>query len=97
MAHSDPVSTAIQAALHDIDLLRPLAEAPDKYAANAILTAYKRNRRHLGLEEPYLEEFWISLRDGEMNHMKVPKLVEYLDCLLSGAKKGGGRIEEWTP
>lgn len=98
MDHKMAVSKAIQAALNDINLLRALVEASNKDAANAILLHYKRNWRHLGLEEPDLEEFWNSLKHGVIT-IDARTLVEYYYGLVpkSRVRTGGRQIQEWTP
>jgi len=99
MVHPTKVSNAIQAALHDIDLLRRLVKARDKDEANAVLIAYKSNRRHLGLEEPDLSEFWISLQDGVITFtIHARELVELYDN-LSPTKRivRKGPQPEWVP
>jgi hypothetical protein len=99
MAHTPKVSNAIQAALHDIDLLRLLVEASNKDEANAILIAYKRNRRHLGLEEPDLQEFWTSLQDGVITvTLHARDLVDLYDTLTPQLKTVKGDLQpEWVP
>ena len=98
MGHSTKVSAAIQAALDDINLLRPLVDAPDKQAANEILTNYEKNKLKLGLHEADLEEFWKSLKHGVIT-INATTLADYYTTLLPflRAEATRGRIEEWTP
>jgi len=94
MAHSPGVSKAIQAALHDINLLRLLVNATDENAANAILSAYRRN---LLLRGPDVKAFWISLRDGKME-FSARKLVQYYDILEPKPRVASrGDKTEWNP
>jgi hypothetical protein len=94
MAHSPGVSKAIQAALHDINLLRLLVNAIDENAANAILTAYRRN---LLLRGPDVKAFWTSLREGKMV-FTAQKLVQYYENLEPKPRVAGRRGEtEWNP
>lgn len=99
MAYTAKVSMAIQAALHDIDLLRQLVKASNKDKANAILLAYKSNRRHLGLEEPDLSEFWISLQDGVITlTIHARELVDLYDNLSPTTRiVRKGPQPEWVP
>ena len=98
MGHSTPVSTAIMAALDDINLLRSLVDAPNKQAANDVLVRYRADELRLGLSEPYLEEFWDSLKHGVMT-MDARTLVDYFYTLRPdpAARTVRGRPQEWTP
>jgi hypothetical protein len=97
MAHPTKVSNAIQAALADINLLRPLTEAKNAAAANDILTRYDSR---LGLSGTDLDDFWASLKHGVMT-MDASALVDYYDSLQppppSTTKTVRGRPQEWTP
>jgi len=98
MAHPTKVSKAIQAALADIDLLRPLVRAADRTAANDILLKYKRNKYKLSLSATDLDKFWNSLKNGVMT-MDASALVDYYDNLQPPSLRitVRGTIQEWTP
>jgi hypothetical protein len=95
MAHPTKVSSAIQAALNDINLLRPLVNATEPTAAYTILSHYQPS---ISLTDSELAEFWKSLKHGVMT-MDARTLVDYFDCLQppSPTKTVRGRPQEWTP
>jgi hypothetical protein len=97
MARPQKVSNAIQAALADINLLRPLVNAADATAALGILTAYNSS---LSLNPLELQAFWKSVQYGMMT-MDAGTLVDYYDSLRSKLEpervSGGGKPQEWTP
>ena len=77
MAESQGVTRAINAALEDINLLRPLVYAQTADAANAILTAYSPNLTLSGGEVP---EFFALLQRGHVT-ITARELVGYYDSL----------------
>ncbi len=102
MSHRPRVTKAIQAALHDIELLRKLVDATGPDKANEILTSYDKG---LDLKAPppapsggppYLTEFWNSLQKGQVT-MKAKELVEYYDNLKGPRVKKHRLPKEWTP
>lgn len=95
MPHSDPVSAAIQAALHDINLLRVLVHAPNAEAANAVLHEYDER---LTLAGDDVTVFYNSLRNGRME-ISAKDLVRYYDCLQppKEVRERRGKEGEWVP
>jgi hypothetical protein len=94
MAHIPEVSAAIQAALHDIHLLRFLVKAHDEVAANSILNAYDKA---LTLQGTDIHEFWICLTERRMNNISAQDLVDCFDR-LDGRRSGEARDRrgEWA-
>ena len=95
MPHSGPVSAAIQAALHDINLLRVLVHAPTADAANSVLHEYKES---LTLAGDDVTAFYNSLRNGRMQ-ISARDLVRYYDRLQPPQQVRETREKEgeWVP
>ena len=95
MAHTDPVSNAIQAALNDINLLRVLVHTPDANAANDALTKYDSRFSLTGQD---LIDFNTSLRDGRLT-ISAADLVDYYDRLQPQKPPKLMRVkgQEWVP
>ena len=91
--HTQKVSAAIQAALHDINLLRPLTQATSDQQASAILAAY-HPPHHLNAAE--LAEFWNSLQHGTVT-ITIWELVNYYDDLQPPKILREMRGKEWVP
>ncbi len=91
--HTPKVSAAIQAALHDINLLRPLTQATSDQQINAILAAY---HPPIHLDGTELEEFGHILRDGKAT-ITAKELVGYYDDLQPPKILREMRGKEWVP
>ncbi len=75
--NSPEVTRAINAALNDINLLRPLIYAQTPEAANAILAAYNKE---LTLRESDAQRFHKLLTEGHVT-ISARELVGYYDGL----------------
>ena len=95
MPHSGPVSAAIQAALHDINLLRVLVHAPSADAANAVLHEYDEG---LTLHGEDVNAFFDSLQNGRMQ-ISARDLVRFYDRLQPPKQVRETREKEgeWVP